>query len=44
MHQLLAYQGTKDGEYVTLGEDLFEFGPVQDGSYVAEDEPTDLGR
>lgn len=44
MHQLLAYQGTEDGEYVILGEDRFEFGPVQDGSYVAEGEPTDLGR
>jgi hypothetical protein len=43
-HQLLAYQGTEDGEYIILGKDRFEFGPVQDDSYAAEDEPTDLQR
>lgn len=42
--QLLAYQGTEDGEFVLLGKDPFEFGPAQDGSCVAEAEPADLGR
>lgn len=44
MSQLLAYQGTEDGECVILGEGHFEFGPAQDGSYIAEADPTDLRR
>lgn len=44
INQLLAYQSTEDDEYIILGEDLFEFGPAQEGSYAAEAEPTDLER
>lgn len=42
--QLLAYQSTEDHEHIILGEDPFEFGPAQEGSYAAEADPTDLER